>query len=117
MNQSYTSEKDVKFSKFLSLCLDIMVEKLSDDKSTLLWNPLLAVLVVDKSHTKPGLIAFRPLKIAKGRMSVKFMPFFYTRPCSGLTPSNSMPYTSSRLHRRSPQRRPSLRRSLDSIVL
>jgi hypothetical protein len=57
-----------------------MIEKFSDDKSTLLWNPLLVVLVIDKSHTKPGLIAFRPLKIAKGMMSVKIDAFFLHSP-------------------------------------
>lgn len=44
---------------------DILFEQLTNDMGTLLWDPFLAVFVVDVGHTESRLIAFGPFEIAR----------------------------------------------------
>jgi hypothetical protein len=51
--------------------LDVLVEDLADDLGAPFGDPLLVVLVVDKSDAKSGLVAFGPFEVAAGgRISV-----------------------------------------------
>lgn len=48
----------------ISGLLDQPIKDLANLHGTLLWDSLLVILIVDKSNTKAGLVAFSPLKVA-----------------------------------------------------